>query len=764
MKQYLCKEWDRKLLALLWCVIAFQYVHLLAHITFGHAVYLLPETIDVITYSLLICTFVQWILNSKPWIRFAVQFFLIAIFVYGFSHIHQDQFGIFARLKYGMVEITSFGSILYWTFLLYALLTAILYNVLLMWGKHKALAYIWLMISVLVFSIVDSFSEIELWDQVVWILIAGLLILMMIHFTDFKMKHPSGWESLIHRPWPIVTRIFILMLSISLIAVSSPSVKPTLTDPYTAFQTWRGKEVSKIGEADSVTSELDNDKAYLSGYSRDDSELGSGFEFDYTPLFRVDTDEKSYWRGETRSFYTGRGWESDTTDVYRSLADLKAGDPLPEEMNIDQSKRETKTILQTITVLKEQAYPVLFGAYQTRMIKSIDGRDDGLDHLSISLQDGSIHWTPLDEREEYPQVYSILSEIPVINEEQLREAPLEYPRLEQMADYLQIPETLPLRVKELALELTEDEPSAYGKAKRIEQYLKESFPYTNHPDISKRTSDDFVDAFLFEIQQGYCDYYSTAMAVMLRTIGIPTRWVKGYTSGYPLPEEPYLDIPEEYVVEDENTSGTYTVVNADAHSWVEVYFEGVGWIPFEPTSQFTLPAVYSQTSEPMLSLEGTDEQYQEQTEQSDERNAGGSSDAWIAIASLLSVAAALMIAIIFRFKGVSPWFHRQYGKHQPLSSYNHLLVFEFDKLIQYAKKQGLKIHEHETVKEVVIKWSAMKPSLEKDVMRLYRLFEKAKYSGSLLNEGEWQEAKELLEKLKGEIPVLSSDLSSAKKC
>ncbi|MFC2026044.1 transglutaminase family protein, partial [Chloroflexota bacterium] len=78
---------------------------------------------------------------------------------------------------------------------------------------------------------------------------------------------------------------------------------------------------------------------------------------------------------------------------------------------------------------------------------------------------------------------------------------------------------------------------------------------------------EITDYFLFDLQEGYCDYYATTMVVMARSIGIPARLVMGYAQG-------------EY----DETTGGYIVTEASAHSWVEVYFPEIGWIEFEPTA------------------------------------------------------------------------------------------------------------------------------------------------------------------------------------
>ena len=130
--------------------------------------------------------------------------------------------------------------------------------------------------------------------------------------------------------------------------------------------------------------------------------------------------------------------------------------------------------------------------------------------------------------------------------------------------YLQLPPTLPDRVGELALQLTAGCDNVYDRMKALESYLV-GFPYTLEPERLP-AGEDFVDYFLFTGQEGYCVYYASALAVMGRCAGIPTRYVEGYA----MPEE-------------RNESGNYTVTNAQAHAWAEAFFPGFGWVPFEAT-------------------------------------------------------------------------------------------------------------------------------------------------------------------------------------
>lgn len=134
--------------------------------------------------------------------------------------------------------------------------------------------------------------------------------------------------------------------------------------------------------------------------------------------------------------------------------------------------------------------------------------------------------------------------------------------------YTQLPDTTTQRVRQLAAEITKNKKNNYDRCKAIETYLSKNFPYTLKPGNPPRKK-DFVDYFLFDGKKGYCTYYASAMTVLLRCLDIPARYVEGYI----LPPET-------------NKKGIFEVSSQQAHAWVEVYFEGFGWIPFEPTAPF----------------------------------------------------------------------------------------------------------------------------------------------------------------------------------
>lgn len=158
--------------------------------------------------------------------------------------------------------------------------------------------------------------------------------------------------------------------------------------------------------------------------------------------------------------------------------------------------------------------------------------------------------------------YKILSDRALPGEAQLRADRSEY--AEDADNYLQLSPNTDPRIKILARQITINSTNRYDAAKLMESYLQSNFGYTLE---QKAAGEQPLADFLFNVREGHCEYFATAMAVMLRTQGIATRIVNGFSEG-------------EY----NETADVYVVKQKNAHSWVEVYFPGENvWVPFDPT-------------------------------------------------------------------------------------------------------------------------------------------------------------------------------------
>ncbi len=189
-------------------------------------------------------------------------------------------------------------------------------------------------------------------------------------------------------------------------------------------------------------------------------------------------------------------------------------------------------------------------------------------------------------------VYSVKSRIAYVDD---RPASNEGPPSEAGRSYLQYPTHTPARVSELARTITADHGDAYAKAVALEQYLRRTYRYTL-TTVGRAPRKNMVDEFLFKKKEGHCEIFASTLALMLRAVDVPSRFVTGFAATR---QDPF--------------TGYYEVKRLDAHAWVEAYIDGIGWVTFEPTPSFTLPE-REQPSVPIQSLVNYLHQYVQERE------------------------------------------------------------------------------------------------------------------------------------------------------
>jgi transglutaminase-like putative cysteine protease len=279
--------------------------------------------------------------------------------------------------------------------------------------------------------------------------------------------------------------------------------------------------------------------------------LGSGPELGEVEVMRVRTnvggDEPQgyYMRGATLTVYNGRGWSNPAGSIRRKV-----------RANQDwglRTRANRSLLLQSVRLTFRS--DILYGAGEPlepgiEYVAELRGEDD-----LVAL------WAP-------GQSYSLVSAIPAVDEETLSTLPGwdgERALPSEMAVHLALPDTITQRTRDLAEEITAGLDSPYAKAHAIETFLR---GYEYDLDVPAPPSGvDVVDFFLFDLKRGYCDYYSTAFIVLARLNGLPARFATGYAVG-----NWDMDTRE------------WIITEAEAHSWPEVYFPDVGWVPFEPTA------------------------------------------------------------------------------------------------------------------------------------------------------------------------------------
>ncbi|NGZ73759.1 transglutaminase TgpA family protein [Saccharibacillus alkalitolerans] len=582
----------------------------------------------------------------------------------------------------------------------------------------------------------DSFTVVSLWKQVAWIVFATMGWLVCDHFQRFQSRFPRGWKAIRRNPFKLLINTAVVFSLVILAGVNMPFVQPVLTDPYTAWRQMQGTSNVAFN-----ASGLLQGQASASGYSREDGQLGGGFNFDYTPVMTVETTERSYWRGETRMTYTGSGWDSDSG--WGALENVIREQKLEREA---APLMPTKTIRQRVTMQSDSTYPVLFGAYSIDRLESVD-IENGEARMQWKPEQGELHWQERAGRgaKVYPKTYTITSEVPVIPTEKLGAATFEelYPDGVDPR-YVQVPRGFPQRVTDLASQVTEKGQTPYEKVYLLQQYLQQNYLYTNNPPLSRRQSDDFVESFLFDIKEGYCDYFSTAMVMMARSQGIPARWVKGYSPG-----NPSSDMPERF----SENSLEYEVTNANAHSWAEVYFGDYGWVPVEATRGFSMPLLQESAAPADADVTEQQEQQPEQPEEEVEEAAAVSPQdkdsnlVPIIVASAAAVVAAWGVYLMWVRRRSIYFFLMGLRMGGPLTA-DQKIVLETERFLRFLKRKGLKREAHETLRESVARWDKKVTGAEAALAPILMLFEKARYSPERITEAEWTEMQRLSSDLK----------------
>lgn len=682
------------------------------------------ETFAVATSTLLLAVAVDWLLPQRMRIvRIIIQSLLALLATIRFAELkkvtlvqEQDQ----ANWTFFFERIWGYAEQLH-PFIWISGALLLLYILFGQWVTTRPRLFGFISVNILVLTIADSFTPIWLWDEVALIVFLGLIWLVANHLHRLERNHPSSWKELIEYPLQLLLPIIVVLSVLMTAGILMPGISPVIQDPYTMWKESKGETVNVFLGDKSVASPVDvSSGESSSGYGRDDSSLGGGFDFDYSPVMNITTSHRSYWRGETKTVYSGAGWSIDDSEL-----DHIATVGKDKELPLMQSRElaETMKVDQQVHMVRNDIYPVLFAAYPITSVHWIDDPDASAlpKSLQWAVNEQELIWSdrPLKR---FPQSYSVTSEVTVLNEEGLRKTEAAFTDAAENKKYLQLPSDLPGRVRALAETVTSGAVDDYDKAKLIETYLRTNFQYTNKPDKSKLSGDstDFVDQFLFELKEGYCDYFSTAMAVLSRSVGLPARWVKGFSPGV-LPASEYVPSAGGFPSEAElnpDGAGTYTVRNSDAHSWVEIYFDGYGWIPFEPTAGFTFPYSMPEVQQealPTPTLDVSTDSVQEDVPASKGINL--SAILWSTVLVLL----VLVIGyVMFRFTRIRLW-------RRPYSG-NDRIVWETEKLLRLCRRKGYQRQEHETLREAIQRWSPSHKRLQSLLRDVLDEFERAKYS------------------------------------
>ncbi|MDQ2648190.1 MAG: DUF3488 and transglutaminase-like domain-containing protein [Actinomycetota bacterium] len=278
-------------------------------------------------------------------------------------------------------------------------------------------------------------------------------------------------------------------------------------------------------------------------------------------VFTVQSSARAYWRLTALERFDGRIWSS-------SGSYSKADNSLPEAVRTDVAREDIEQ-RYTIAALSAIWLPSAYEARGFRTEADVEARYD--EDSSTLIVDNSV---PTSDG----LTYEVTSAAPRFDAAEL--AGDDDPPPGNIAeDYLELPDDFSLAVRNLAQELVAGQTTPYARALAIQNHLR---TFTYDLTVPAGHSGNVLEQFLFETQRGYCEQFAGSFAAMARSVGLPSRVAVGFTPGDVDPNDPSL----------------FRVRGEHAHAWPEVYLEGAGWVPFEPTPGRGMPSAESYTGVP----------------------------------------------------------------------------------------------------------------------------------------------------------------------
>jgi transglutaminase-like putative cysteine protease len=346
-----------------------------------------------------------------------------------------------------------------------------------------------------------------------------------------------------------------VVMIVVIIAWTAPALAKTIPAVVEASQPLRQSWSELRSRWENAFTSLRSTIRVYTDYYGDNVSLGRGSKLTDTPTLMITPPEspplvvRYYWRGYVYDNYAAGKWSN-------TVFEQQEFDPQIDTLELSeyQGRWENSFEFQPTIYLTS-----LYAPSQPSWV-SPDARVSLATNLDGTVDIEGFHAVnPVRPQQSY-QVQSSIS-IATIN--QLRQSGTEYPDWVKQR-YLKLPDTITPRTRQLAEDITAEIGNPYDKVVAITNYLRDNIQYQETIPPVPRGKEP-VDWFLFDLRQGFCNYYATAEVVLLRSIGIPARWAIGYAQGERLED------------------GRYLVRQRDAHSWPEVFFPELGWVEFEPT-------------------------------------------------------------------------------------------------------------------------------------------------------------------------------------
>ncbi|MBH0231480.1 DUF4129 domain-containing transglutaminase family protein [Halobacillus yeomjeoni] len=565
--------------------------------------------------------------------------------------------------------------------LLFLILLWLMSYLLYYWFVIAKRMFLFVVMTIIYVTVLDTFTVYDGQWAIVRTFVLAMLALGLSSFLK-EMDKESISVSNFRKAHIWVFPLVLITLFSTIAGYASPKLDPQWPDPVPYIESAAGGAGGGPGGGGAIQKV---------GYGENDSRLGGSFVQDDTPVFKALADGRRYWRIESKDTYTGKGWEDTLAQPVNDVGNVQY------KTFTDQVETEEKSSfirMERGASFNKLVYPYGLSSLNEEIIPP------GY-RFRVHENTGEIDTVKGDSPGRLGE-YVVRYDFPSFEYQQLRETDSEDPD-EIQEKYLQLPDSLPNRVKNLAGQIMKDKENRYDRAKAVETYFSANgFEYTTDNVPVPKKNQDYVDQFLFETQYGYCDNYSTSMVVMLRSQGIPARWVKGFTGGEKI---------DTTANDNGDIQNLYQVTSSNAHSWVEVYFPDIGWVPFEPTQGFTNNADFysdingededgAATEEDDSTTDseiGNPQQVEDSASNGSDAALGSSSDrsyTWVWW-TLAGAVAAGLILYFTRYRWMTAWLIWRYRRNKDEKTYEKAYTY----LLTVLNHKGIKRNPDQTLRE-----------------------------------------------------------------
>lgn len=424
----------------------------------------------------------------------------------------------------------------------------------------------------------DKFWPFRAWYLGLFLVI-GLLLIARVTF----LKHRQRWQkNRVRTPTYIgldmARAALIAAVPLILIAWTAPALAKGLP---AAQGEWQQIAQPVREQFDHMFASLKATVGIVADYYSDTLTLGRGNELSDLTVMTIEaprlkpTGARYYWKARTYDYYGPNGWASTINSEEQITPDI-----FDQEIAISPYRWNAK-----ITISPKIPLRTLHTVSETYSI-SRPGSASAVQNGDGSVDIHALEASPYLRAGEQ---YEIQAALTSASEVELREAGTDYPGW-ILDRYLQLPDTITPRTRELATQIVEGQDTPYDQAKAVTNFLRENIEY-NERIAAPPADQERVDWLLFDYRQGFCNYYATAEIVLLRSLGIPARMAVGYAEGegqaeididaVPLDQQ---DLPLNELGSFLSDTNTYTIRQRELHAWPEVYFPSIGWVEFEPTA------------------------------------------------------------------------------------------------------------------------------------------------------------------------------------